>query len=75
MGGGGGSRVGLTAVKDSMVIFFLKASLTLKGLVPPRDREVFLDESHVWGKKMKFFWGQYFSFWMPLQNSISLLGV
>ena len=49
--------------------------LNKKGLVPPRDHEVFLDENHLPGKKVKFFCGKYFSFWMPLQNPISFLGV
>ena len=48
---------------------------SLKGLVPPRDHEVFMDENHLPGKKVKFFCGKYFSFWMPLQNPISFLGV
>ena len=50
-------------------------ALIPKGLVPPRDHEVFLDENHLPGKKVKFFCGKYFSFWMPLQNPISFLGV
>ena len=52
-----------------------KNAIFLKGLVPPRDHEVFLDENHLRGKKVNFFLGQYFSFWMPLQNPISFLGV
>ena len=46
-----------------------------KGLVPPRDHEVFFYENHLPGKKIKFFCGKYFSFWMPLQNPISFIGV
>jgi hypothetical protein len=30
----------------------------------------FLDENHLAGKKLNFFCGKYFSFWMPLQNPI-----
>ena len=56
-------------------IYYHSLSQAWKGLVPPRDHEVILDKNHLRGKKVKFFFGQYFSFWMPLQNPISFLGV
>ena len=37
--------------------------------------EFFLDENHLRSKQIKFFWGPYFSFWMPFQNPMSFLGV
>ena len=47
-----------------------------KGLVPPRDHEVFFWMKTLFRvEKLSFFCGKYFSFWMPLQNPISFLGV